>query len=157
MDSSEQRQAFDGGDESHWGDVVKFFRANFNSPLSHEQEWRFQCWLDGTDLADRLDDYDLRGWWLEFPDGGDEYPATWRKPNHLLFDTGSKYHGLPNAQHGGAYCGGDWATNDDGGLVFRPSADMLRSTHPRAWLAARMRTDHPHITLCLPERDAHDE
>lgn len=155
--NNEAKQRMDGDDEPHWGDVAKFFRGNFNTLLGHEDEWRFQVWMDAGKLKDLLDDYDLRGAWKESAEHALEaWPARWRKPNHVLFDTSSLYHGTPDTQHGNEYAGGDWVEQEDGQQAFRPSAHMLDTTHPCAWLKAVMRTEYPHISLCINKDDSHE-
>lgn len=150
-----EKEPFDGSNEAHPGDVAKFFRQNFNTLLGHDEEWRFQIWLDQGDLDEFLDDYDLRGAFQENPDSIGDWPARFRKPNHLLFDTSSRYHDTPSPQ-GGAYEGGTWSATEDGQLIFSPSAAMLGSTHPANWLEAQMRHDYPAVMLCLPKDCTHE-
>lgn len=147
---------FDEHDEPHPGDVARFFRQNFNTLLGHEEEWRFHVWMDEANLGEMLDDYDLRGVFQIDPSCMGDWPASFRKPNHLLFDTSSRYHGTPDTQHGDAYEGGVWSATDDGDLIFSPSAHMLKTTHPASWMAAQMRHDYPAVMLCLPKDCSHE-
>lgn len=153
---NEQKHRFDGEDDAHPGDLAKFYRQNFNTLLGHEDEWRFQVWMDEAGLSDMLDDYDLRGVFKDDPARSDHWPAEYRKPNHLLFDSTSRYHGTPDVGRGGEYVGGTWSVSDEGRMIFTPSDHMLATTHPANWLAATMRTDYPEVILCLP-KECQDE
>lgn len=152
-------EPFDGQDAAPWQDIVRFYRANFNTELDATLEWRFHCWAEShrLDLDDELRDYDLRG---AFKADGCCDPALrpdcYKKPNHVTFAVDSIYHGATNSRDGGTYVGGQWSERA-GQRCFTPSPQMLATTHPENWLKAQMRLQYPDVELILPEGVAHDE
>lgn len=150
---TERKEHFEGPQAVTFGEVDRFYRENFNTLLSPEEEWRFHTTADALDLdlTDDLVDYDLRG---AFKDGGlfdDNLPDKYRKPNHPLFDTESIYAGQPDIHNGGEYEGGQWGKDAAGNQTFTPSKKMLETTHPAAWMEAYMRHHEPEVSLVLPE------
>lgn len=121
-------------------DYDNFFRGNFNTALSPEEETQFQQWAqaNGKDPYFESTDYDLRGFWkdkqafAENGHGSDRY----KKPNHPTFSDQSMYHNTPTPS-GERYIGGSWETMPpaqgvltETKMIFRPSHQMLDSTHP---------------------------
>lgn len=78
------------------------YTDQYNTPLTPEQEWRFQRDM-GHRLAD-LRDYDLRGAWLANAQATANGHLTdiYKKPNHPTFSVNSQYS-TPQAP------GGLWA------------------------------------------------
>jgi hypothetical protein len=75
----------------------------YNTPLSPEDEAKFQAWIKSSGRERDLADYDLRGAWKadtkEAANG--HLPDTWKKPNHPTFSTESVYNGV-DGRVGGA-------------------------------------------------------
>jgi len=93
-------------------------RDQFNTPLSPEQEQRFQDWLRLSGREGDLEDYDLRGAWLADARAASNghLPDTWKKPNHPTFSTESMY---ARGRHPGR-----WFQEGDR-WVFEPGADNM--------------------------------
>ncbi len=149
--NTEQKEHFTGSKPVTFGEVDRFYRENFNTLLSADEEWRFHTVCDELclDLGEALVDYDLRG---AFKDGSlyeDNRPNKYRKPNHPLFDTDSIYNGLPDLQHGGEYEGGTWGKTDGNRDTFTPSAKMLETTHPIGWIKGWIKQNEPSIKLVV--------
>lgn len=162
MMTTGERNEFDGKDKPTFDEMRKFYRENFNTQLSPEEEFRFHDWADSvgkrikTDLMEWLDDYDLRGAFKEgacFDDEAAEmhFPSKFKKPNNLTFATDSIYHGAVDLHHGGTYEAGEMGVLQDGTPTFSPSKKMLETTHPRQWVEAKFRTDAPEFELFLPK------
>ena len=156
---TERKEKFEGPKATTFGAVDNFFRENFNTLLSPEEEWRFHNTVDALCLClqDDMVDYDLRG---AFKDEGlfdNNLPDKYRKPNHPLFDVTSIYNGQPDLYNGGVYQGGEWGTNDEGMRTFKPSAEMIKTTHPAGWMKAWMRQHEPEVILIVPEQKPVDE
>lgn len=152
---TERKEHFEGPKDSTFGEIERFYRTNFNTLLSPDEEWRFHCVCDETelDLDEELADYDLRG---AFKDGSlyeDNRPDKYRKPNHPLFSVTSIYHGTPDLQHGGEYEGGECGQGEEGEATFKPSQKMLETTHPAGWLKPWVREHAAKVRLMLPESD----
>jgi len=77
---------------------------SFNTPLSEENEIRFQNWLNqnikkyNIDLSKDLETYDLRGFWINggysdeaFRQRKGHAPDTYKKPSHPTFSNESIY------------------------------------------------------------------
>lgn len=146
---TERKEHFEGGMPTTFGEVDRYFRSNFNTLLSPEEEWRFHavCDEESLNLDDELTDYDLRG---AFKDGSmyeNNRPDKYRKPNHPLFDSHSIHNGTPDIHNGGEYEGGEWGKSDCGRYTFKPSVKMLETTHPIGWLSAWMRQHEPGVVL----------
>ncbi len=154
---AEDRTKFDGDNAPGIGDIDRYWRGNFNTELTPEEEWRFTDWVDmaskrlGRDVSDDLADYDLRG---AFKAGCCDWPDKYRKPSHPLFSTASIYNGVPDPHNGGCYEGGECGETEDGRPTFRPSCKMLDTTHPVSWLKPAVREADPKIVLIMPERQA---
>jgi hypothetical protein len=97
--------------------VERDFSAQFNTPLSAEEQQAFMDWvaaqsaLAKRDVTKDLFNYDLQGYWKdvgqhEGPTGG-HLTDTYKKPNHPTFSQESRYHGatLPT---GDVAVGGTW-------------------------------------------------
>lgn len=85
--------------------------GQYNTQLSPEQETAYQAWAKQQGRERDVENYDLRGAWLELQNGtmsederghlGDKY----KKPNHPTFSTESIYNGKDG------YQGGVWSRN----------------------------------------------
>lgn len=152
METAEGTVHFVGGEKPAFGEVARFFRENFNSVLSPEDEWRFLTACDASDLnlEEILNVYDLRGAFQEGALQGGNRLNKYKKPSHPTFSVDSIYHGRPDIHAGGEYVGGQWGEKD-GSTTFTPSQTMLDNTHPRAWLAGWMREHEPDVELLCPE------
>jgi hypothetical protein len=156
---TERKEHFEGDKDPSFGEVERFFRMNFNTDLSPEEEFRFHDWADreskkrGRDVLEDLTDYDLRGAFK----AGNVFGANghgsdqWKKPNHPTFSNESAYHGTNDLQHGGAYEGGAWGKTPDGFDSFKPSRKMLDTTHPQTWLNGYMKDAEPDVMLLMPD------
>lgn len=104
------------------------YRERYNTQLSPEDEAEYQAWAKKNGRENDVEDYDMRGAWLEakrkgvsLEDGRGHYPDTYKKPNHPTFSDQSKYNG-----EGGAR-GGTWSTTPDGRPMFTPGRDLSPS------------------------------
>lgn len=158
--TGEQNTEFDGKSDPDFNEMRKFFRENFNTELSPEEEFRFHGWMDeqgkalGRDLSEDLDDYDLRGAFMEVCGCDDDslsWPSKFKKPNHPTFDKASIYHGTEDTHRGGEYEGGDWGHMEDKTVTFTPSAKMLETTHPEKWLRGHFAKNCPDVELLIAE------
>lgn len=85
--------------------------GQYNTQLTPEQETAYQAWAKQQGRERDVENYDLRGAWLELQNGtmsederghlGDKY----KKPNHPTFSTESIYNGKDG------YQGGVWSRN----------------------------------------------
>lgn len=85
--------------------------GQYNTQLTPEQEMAYQAWAKQQGRERDVENYDLRGAWLELQNGtmsederghlGDKY----KKPNHPTFSTESIYNGKDG------YQGGVWSRN----------------------------------------------
>lgn len=118
----------------------QYFNDRFNTPLSSDDEAKYQTWLAAQSKADGRDrsldqiDYDTRGFWkngeafAENGHGSDRY----KKPNHMTFSDQSQYHNAKD-DNGTVYVGGTWSWQPGGKFTYTPSAQMLQATHdPKA-------------------------
>jgi len=121
-------------------DRMEYFRKNFNTPLTANEEEQFQRWLAdesqkrGRDISKDLYNYDVRGFWAN-SEGVDETghgTDRYKKPNHPTFSNESIYHGSPSP-FGWPWEGGRWRSRGDA-AEFIPSKRMLQTTHPRGYL-----------------------
>lgn len=155
-DTAESRQEFDGKYQPDYLDMVKFYRESFNTVLTPEQEWRFHDWADqhkAKDILDALDDYDVRGAFLdgcELKGSPAKWPPKYAKPNFPMFSSESIYHGTADQHAGGTYKGGTLGAAENNKQTFMPSAKMLETTHPMQWLGSWMRTNAPKVILLDP-------
>lgn len=130
----------------------EYFKENFNTPLSNEDEKAFQRWLGlqnrlrGRDVSKDLSDYDLRGYWsnIGFRDTKGHSPDTYKKPNHPTFSNESIYHGTDSPF--GKWEGGRWGEGS-----FTPSKAMLEHTHNMVDLAHYFKFAEPDYKLKMPE------
>lgn len=115
----------------------EYWKQNYNTKLSPENEAKFNRWvaaqskLRGRDMSNDDTDYDLRGYWLNGghkDQGQGHMPDTYKKPNHPTFSNESIYHGAPDPR-GGKFDGGKWGGNDETGWTFMPSHHMLSNIH----------------------------
>lgn len=107
------------------GEGGQGYRDRYNTQLSPEDEAAYQAWAKQNGRENDVEDYDMRGAWLEakqkgqsLADGRGHYPDTYKKPNHPTFSNESKYNG-----EGGAK-GGTWSTTPDGRPMFTPGRDL---------------------------------
>lgn len=127
----------------------QYFHDNFNTPLTPEEEKKFQGWAQehGKNPDMETIDYDLRGFWKnkeEFADNG-HGSDRYKKPNHPTFSDQSQYHGAEAPW--GSYVGGQWS---DTGKSFTPSATMLKHTHSEAMLKDYFKKFEPDARLRIP-------
>lgn len=130
------------------------YSARYNTPLSPEDEARFQAWgqqqaardPDGRNPAADVYDYDMRGFWR----GGAPLAANghagdqFKKPNHPTFSDQSQYHG----QDG--YQGGQWGGGQSGQpWTFLPSETNLEH-HGVGKLQQYFQKREPGNVLVLP-------
>ena len=154
-DDVEKRERFEGDQEPDFEQVRQFYRQNFNTELSPEEEFRFHDWADRLGrqqnryVLEDLDDYDLRGAFKEGAAAAENgrFSDRHKKPNHPTFSTESVYHGVPDPHHGGTYEGGTWGSAEDGRETFAPSRKMLQTTHPESWLRGYFREREPEVSL----------
>ena len=142
-------------------DYELYFRDNFNTELSEEDEFLFQAWLErmselkGRDMSMDLVDYDHRGFWQDGITQGYDDPDAhgtdrYKKPSHPTFSNESIYHNTPNNEgDGDRWYGGSWS-ND--GTQYTPSREMLNSTHPQRWLEQHFKKYKPDVELMLHPR-----
>lgn len=127
-----------------------YFRNNFNTPLTADEEWDFQEWAAKEKAKGKLvgdDDYDIRGYWKSIkgkPLAEGHGPDTYKKPNHPTFSDESIYHGTP-APDGSRYRGGHWGSDS-----YTPSREMLKSTHDAERMKEYMKRVEPGVKLILP-------
>lgn len=97
----------------------------FDTPIPKELRARYGAWY--AQLPERLQytgDYDLQGAWLERLGRPDKYEASQdghlddygKKPNHITFSTGSKWHDPKVPER----TGGEWRRAKDGSWDFYP-------------------------------------
>lgn len=97
----------------------------FDTPIPEELRARYDAWY--AQLPKNLQytgDYDLQGAWLEKLGQPDKYEATQnghlddygKKPNHITFSTGSKWHDPKVPER----TGGEWRQAKDGSWDFYP-------------------------------------
>lgn len=122
--------------------MADYFYDNFNTPLTDEDEAKFQRWMADRsallkrNVADDMYDYDLRGFWQwgqGFADNG-HGSDMFKKPNHPTFSDQSIYHGADDPVKGGTFQGGTWTDLGEGKYSFTPSQEMLDKTHAPEWL-----------------------
>lgn len=101
------------------------YRDQYNTRLSPEDEAAYQAWAKKNGRENDVEDYDMRGAWLEakqkgvsLEDGRGHFPDTYKKPNHPTFSDQSKYNGE------GGVKGGTWSKTEDGRDVFTPNRDL---------------------------------
>ena len=101
------------------------YRDQYNTHLSPEEEAAYQAWAKKNGRENDVEDYDMRGAWLEakqkgvsLEDGRGHYPDTYKKPNHPTFSDQSKYNGE------GGVNGGTWSKTSDGRDVYTPNRDL---------------------------------
>ena len=101
------------------------YRDQYNTHLSPEDEAAYQAWAKKNGRENDVEDYDMRGAWLEakqkgvsLEDGRGHYPDTYKKPNHPTFSDQSKYNGE------GGVNGGTWSKTSDGRDVYTPNRDL---------------------------------
>lgn len=108
---------------------MRDFTNLFNTYLSPEQEAMFDAWVahesvkQGRPVRNDMQDYDLKGMWLEADSfGGDNGHGTdkHKKPNHPTFSNQSKFHGM------GGMEGGAWHSTPNG-HVFEVGSTNLYS------------------------------
>ena len=117
------------------------FTNKYNTPLTPDQERKFQGWAKGRKNAaggmvlNDLPDYDVRGRWQQLeamsPEErakaetpGAHGPDTFKKPSHITFSTESKYHGAEGHE------GGVWGKDAEGKDTFTPGSANLKFHGP---------------------------
>lgn len=129
----------------------EYFKNNFNTALSPEQEASFLEWANKNNRSGDVADYDLRGYWLNNGLLGANGHLTdqYKKPNHPTFSDQSKYNGA--AAPFGTFVGGTWDQTGNG-YSYTPSAEMLKNTHPLNWLQGYMNRFEPNVVLNMDKR-----
>jgi hypothetical protein len=140
----------------------KYWKENYNTPLTGENPQRFQNWLAlqkvkrGRDLSGDLTNYDMQGYWLNggYKDSGAGHmPDTYKKPNHPSFSNESQYSGKEDLW-GGKFEGGRWVGDDKTGWSYQASARMLKTTHTRDMLQQYFADNEPDVMLLMPTVNA---
>jgi hypothetical protein len=135
-----------------------YWKQNYNTKLSAENESRFKNWTAaqskarGRDMSNDDIDYDLRGYWLNGghkSEAAGHMPDTYKKPNHPTFSNESIYHGKPDSR-GGKFEGGKWEGDDKTGWVFKPTRHMLSNTHNLENMKRYMAENEKGVKLVLP-------
>lgn len=135
-----------------------YWKQNYNTKLSDENEARFKNWIAaqskarGRDMSNDDIDYDLRGYWLNGgykSEAAGHMPDTYKKPNHPTFSNESIYHGQPDPW-GGKFDGGKWEGDDKTGWAFKPTHHMLSSTHNLEAMKRYMAENEKGVKLVLP-------
>lgn len=118
------------------------FVGMYNTPLSPQDEVRFRDWAARAGKMADLEDYDLRGAWLDNAQAAQNghLPDTWKKPNHPTFSTESKYNGSEGIQ------GGRWIEKEKGKWAFQASLGNLTFRNPEE-LARYFAEREPDATL----------
>ena len=135
----------------------EYFRANYNTGLTPEEEMIYSSWLAkssaarGRDIS--LDEftYDVRGFaksvgWKPLGKEAEHGPDTYKKPNHPTFSDESVYSGA-KSPWGGVFTGGHWLA--DGSFI--PTPTMLKTTHPKKWLEEYFRKYEKGVGLMFPK------
>jgi hypothetical protein len=89
----------------------------FNTPLSPEEEERYQQWARQNHREGDTFDYDMRGAWQHGIQGDPRtghYPDTYKKPNHPTFSDESQYDGSEGRR------GGHWEEDETGSETLQP-------------------------------------
>jgi len=128
------------------------YKNNFNTKLTPSQEKQFTNWAKtrskGKDPLADLEDYDLKGYWLNEEQSEGEHdeskeneghlPDTYKKPNHPTFSNESIYHSKNTP-------GGEWKNKS-----FTPSINMLKTTSKLPNLMKYMKENEPDTKLQMP-------
>lgn len=85
------------------------YSDKYNTPLSDEDEAKYQEWAKANKREGDTYDYDMRGAWKEGASqgGNGHFTDKYKKPNHPTFSDQSKYHGVDGEE------GGKWEQNGD--------------------------------------------
>jgi hypothetical protein len=127
------------------GDEPPDMSGQYNTPLSPDEEARFQAWAASIGHAGDTREYDLRGAFKSGVTAGADghFPDTYKKPNHPTFSSESQYS-VPEAP------GGTWSGGQNGEpWKFTPSEQNLRMRSP-AQLQRYFREREPANQLDLP-------
>lgn len=123
----------------------------YETPLTPEEEPKFQEWKAKNAPNDTGADYDLRGAFkadiTPDPERG-HLPDTFKKPNHPTFSDQSQYHGMDDN------VGGTWG-NVDGQDTFTPGATNLKNHTPEE-LGNYFKEVEPNAKLLLPRDSSQD-
>jgi hypothetical protein len=102
---------------------------DYNTPLTADEEARYQAYRLSLGERGNDRDYDLRGYWkkqgqyedpLDKADGA-HFTDEFKKPNHPTFSVESIYHGTPDGE-GGVNEGGRWLGDDEHPIFIPPQA-----------------------------------
>jgi hypothetical protein len=92
----------------------------YNTPLTPDEETRYQEWAKQNHREGDSFDYDMRGAWKEGiqadPSTG-HFPDTYKKPNHPTFSDESQYHGADGRM------GGHWKYDETGSETLQPYSE----------------------------------
>jgi len=116
----------------------------YNTPLSPQEEARFQTWAKAHNRQADTFDYDLRGAWKADAKAASNghLPDTWKKPNHPTFSDESQYS---NAQ----MPGGQWVEGKKGKWQFKASDWNIRNLGVKG-LQQYFQQVEPDAALILP-------
>lgn len=126
------------------------FSNKYNTVLSKQDEDKFIKWATKNNKLNDVEDYDIRGAWKAMqkgemsPDERGHLGDLFKKPNHPTFSDQSIYHGVDN------YLGGSWASNGQGGYVFKPSPTSLWNPEK---LQEYFKKYEPSSILVLPKQE----
>jgi len=106
------------------------YKETYNTTLNDEQEKQFQDWvklqsiLKNRDISKDLNDYDLRGFYLnnQVFSGNGHGSDMFKKPNHPTFSDQSQYNGVDGN------IGGHWS-EDNNNIKFKPSQTNLENNN----------------------------
>ena len=121
-----------------------------DTALSPSDEKKFQLWANtysspDVNLSDTRD-YDMRGYFKEFGASphkiGDHFVDTYKKPNHITFSDGSKYHTeeVP---------GGTWDEDAQKKDVFIPAPQQVDTAQKRNNLRQYFEKYEPNASLVI--------
>jgi hypothetical protein len=126
--------------------------GDFNTPLSAEDEAKFQQFIQASGRQKDLYNYDLRGAWKADAKaaGNGHLPDTWKKPNHPTFSEESQYSSPEN--QGGRWIQLSPADKDhpEGTWAFQASSANLKYQSAEA-LKSYFGTVEKGNTLVLPQ------
>lgn len=129
------------------------YANQYNTALKPDQERAFWKWAKQAGREYDVEDYDLRGAWLELQKGdmteadnghlGDKY----KKPNHPTFSDESIYNGADG------HYGGHWVDRGNGRYAFEAGETQKRLWEPEA-LQRYFKDVEPDVELVLPKPTA---
>lgn len=127
----------------------EYFKDNFNTPLTPEEEVAYKNWLGIVGREDNTKDYDLRGAFKESAaaDNRGHLTDRYKKPNHPTFSDESIYNNTLSPL-GVPFQGGQWKKEGQG-WTYQPSDFMMQYTEPQDDLIQYMKKYEPKARLKL--------